>query len=68
MHKIDDNRRLVVDLGTMTKYTEEMELLHAGDIPQKVTDAKYGKARVSGNAIERVPQVTEMAKRMLSVR
>jgi hypothetical protein len=67
MHKIDDNRRLVVDLGTMTKYTEEMELLRAGDIPQEVTDAKYGKASVSGNAIERVPQVTEMAKRMLSV-
>jgi hypothetical protein len=67
MHKIDDNRRLVVDLGTMTKYTEEMELLRAGEIPQEVTDAKYGKASVSGNATERVPQVTEMAKRMLSV-
>lgn len=67
MHKIDDNRRLVVDLSSMTKYTEEMEILHAGDIPREVTGAKYGKAAVSGNAIERVPQVTEMAKRMLSV-
>jgi len=67
MHKIDDNRRLVVDLGTMTQYTEEIEILRAGDIPQEVTDAKYGKMQVSGNAIERVPQVTDMAKRMLSV-
>jgi hypothetical protein len=67
MHKIDGNRRLVVDLSTMTQYTEEMELQRAGDIPEEVTDARYGKARVSGNAIERVPQVTEMAKRMLSV-
>jgi hypothetical protein len=67
MHKIDDNRRLVVDLSTMTKYTEEMEILRAGDIPREVTDAKYGKASVSGNAIERVPQVVEMTKRMLAV-
>lgn len=66
MHKIDDNRRLVVDLSSMTKYTEGMEIVRAEDIPKEVTDAKYGKATVSGDAIERVPQVTEMAKRMLS--
>lgn len=67
MHQTDENRRLVVDLNTMTKYTEEMEVLHAGDIPKEVTDAKYGKMTVSGNSVERVPQVTEMAKKMLSV-
>lgn len=67
MHQIDDERRLVVDLGTMTKYTEEIEILRDRDIPKEVTDAKYGQATVSGNAIERVPQVTEMAKRMLAV-
>jgi hypothetical protein len=67
MHQIDDNRRLVVDLSTMTKYTEEMEILRDGDIPKEVTDAKYGRTPISGNAIERVPQVTELAKRMLSV-
>jgi hypothetical protein len=66
MHQIDDNRRLVVDLGTMTKYTEEIEILRDNDIPKEVTDAKYGQTTVSGNAIERVSQVTEMAKRMLA--
>jgi hypothetical protein len=39
MHQIDDNRRLVVDLGTMSKYMEEMEILRDGDIPKEVTDA-----------------------------
>jgi hypothetical protein len=67
MHQIDENRRLVVDLTTMTQYTEEMEILRSGDIPKEVTDAKYGRMAVSGNAIERVPQATEMAKKMLSV-
>lgn len=66
MHQIDENRRLVVDLSTMTKYMEEMEILR-DDIPKEFTDAKYGRTPISGNAIERVPQVTELAKRMLSV-
>lgn len=67
MYQIEDNRRLVVDLSTMTNYTEEMEILRAGDMPKEVTDSKYGQMTVSGDAIERVPQVTEMAKRMMSV-
>lgn len=67
MHQIDENRRLVVDLDTMTQYTEGIEILRDGDIPAEVTDEKYGRWTFSGNAVERVPQVTEMAKRMLSV-
>lgn len=67
MHQVDENRRLVVNLDTMTQYTEGIEILRDGDIPAEVTDAKYGRWNISGNAVERVPQVTEMAKRMLSV-
>jgi hypothetical protein len=67
MHQIDDNRRLHVDLSTMTQLTEGMEILHLDDIPREVTQARYGEMAVSGDAIARVPQVTEMVKRMLSV-
>jgi hypothetical protein len=67
MHQIDDNRRLHVDLSTMTQFTEGVEVLDQDDIPREVTRARYGEMSVSGDAIARVPQVAEMTKRMLRV-
>jgi hypothetical protein len=65
MHQTDDDRRLHVDLSTMTQLTEELERIDL--VPREVTDAKYGVMRASGDAIRMLPQVTEMTKRMLSV-
>jgi hypothetical protein len=65
MNQIDDNRRLHV--GTMTQLTEGIEVLRLDDIPAEVTRAKYGEVKVSGDAIQRIPNATEMAQRMLAV-
>jgi len=65
MAQFDDDRRLHVDLATMTQLTEELERLDA--VPREVTDAKYGPMRASGDAIGRLQQVVEMTKTMLLV-
>jgi hypothetical protein len=67
MNQIDDSRRLHVEISTMTRLTEEIKILRSGDIPAEATRARYGDMKTYGDAIQRVPHATDMAKRMLAI-
>jgi hypothetical protein len=60
MYGGSENRILHINLETRAEVTERIEV-----IPDSVSHDRYGKIRLTGDAIARVPQIIEVNKRML---